>query len=36
MQKTQLEVQNYINTEINSFIEPLVYNLVMNRPAKPI
>ena len=36
MKKPNSEVQAYINTEINVFIEPLVYNLVLNRPVNPV
>ena len=30
------EVYDYIRNQINTFIEPLVYNLVLNKPANPI
>ena len=36
MKKQNTQVQTYINTEINVFIEPLVYNLVLSRPTNPV
>jgi len=34
--KENKQVHDYIKNEINTFIEPLVYNLVLSKPGDPI
>ena len=34
--KHNKEVHEYITTKINTFIEPLVYELVVHKPSDPV
>ena len=36
MKRQNLEVHNYLVSEINTFVEPLVYQLVLARPGNPV
>ena len=36
MESKKLEIKEYITSNVNVFIEPLIYNLVKARPASPV
>ena len=36
MEEKKVEIKQYINSQVNVFIEPLVYNIVKSRPHNPI
>jgi hypothetical protein len=35
MSEKKKEVQNYLTTQVNTWVEPMVYEIVKKRPADP-
>ena len=36
MESKKIEIKEYISSQINVFVEPLVYNIVKARPTNPV
>ena len=36
MEQKKLEIKEYISSQVNIFVEPLVYNIVKKRPNNPV
>ena len=36
MESKKIEIKEYISSQINVFVEPLVYNIVIARPSNPV
>ncbi len=36
MEEKKVEIKQYISSQVNVFIEPLVYNIVKSRPQNPV
>ena len=36
MESKKIEIKEYISSQVNVFVEPLVYNIVKARPTNPV
>lgn len=36
MESKKVEIKEYISSQVNVFVEPLVYALVKSRPSNPV
>jgi hypothetical protein len=36
MEEKKIEIKQYITSQVNVFIEPLVYSIVKSRPQNPV